>query len=275
LPPEAVPLVRVGHETGTLPAAISKAITAHNLFEPVWQTIVPKIGYVCILPSLAVGIVAFIMLKIVPQFEKIFHDFGMRLPGITRAVIYVCIAAGHWWFLVGAAWLFAISLLFYCMLRYAGWIRWDLPGMAWLTRRRHTAMLLDGVSLAAQQQQPLAKAVMQLAAGYPQRTIARRLWDAYDAIQAGGNELETLYRHGLLGQSDLALLQSALRNGNLAWAAGELADSNRRRMIYRTNAVVQLVFPPIIVAYALAVVSIAAALFVPLVVLIQNLSGPL
>ena len=56
LPPEAVPLVCVGHENGSLGPAVGQAITARNLFEPVWQSIVPKIGYICILPALAVGI---------------------------------------------------------------------------------------------------------------------------------------------------------------------------------------------------------------------------
>ena len=105
----------------------------------------------------------------------------------------------------------------------------------WLARRRHTATLLDGISLAAHQQKPVANAVMQLAAGYPQRKIARRLWAAYDAMQKGADDLDILYRHNLLTEVDLALLQAAQRNGNLAWAAKELADSNRRRLIYRTN----------------------------------------
>jgi type II secretory pathway component PulF len=131
---------------------------------------------------------------------------------------------------------------------------------------------LDGISLAARQQQPLANAVLQLAAGYPQAKVARRLWAAYDDMEAGGDDLETLYRRGLLGKTDLALLQAAQRNGNLAWAARELADSNRRRMVYRTNTLAQLVFPPIVVAYGLAVAMIAIALFLPLAALISKLT---
>ena len=85
LPPEAVPLVCVGYENGSLGPAIDQAIAARNLYEPVWQSIVPKIGYICILPAVAVGIVAFIVLKIMPQFEKIFKDFNLRLPDVTLA----------------------------------------------------------------------------------------------------------------------------------------------------------------------------------------------
>ncbi len=273
VPPETIPLIRVGHDSGSLPAAIDQAIAAHNRLEPAWQTIVPKIGYICVLPFFAVGIIVFIVLSIVPQFQKIFQDFGLPLPAITRDMICVATFAGHWWFLFAPLWLLLIALLFYSMLRYAGWIRWDLPGMAWLTRRRHTATVLDGISLAAGQNQPLANAVMQLAAGYPQATIARRLWEAHDDMEAGGDDLQSLYRRGLLSRTDLALLQAALRNGNLAWAARELADSNCRRLVYSTNTLGQLVFPPIVVVYGITVALIAVALFMPLISLISNLSG--
>ena len=90
-------------------------------------------------------------------------------------------------------------------------------------------------------------------------------------MQAGGDDLECLHRHGLLGKTDLALLQAARRNGNLAWAAGEMADSNRRRFIYRIYALLQVIFPVVIVAYGLLMAAISAAVFLPLVDLIRRL----
>ena len=272
LPPESVPLVRVGYDTGTLPAAISQAIATRNFFEPAWQAIVPKVLYVCILPGMAAGIVAFIVLKIAPQYQKIFKDFGLSLPRLTRWVFANSETTPFLIGLLGAAWLVTTLLAAYVVLRYAGSIRWDLAGTGWLVWRRHTATVLDGLALAAEQQKPFANAVMQMAIGHPRRKIANRLWNAYDRMQGGENDLEALLRVGLLSKSDLALLHTAQRNGNFAWAARELADSHRRRMIYRTYALVQTVFPPVIIVYGLAVVVICAALFLPMIALIQNLS---
>jgi len=50
----------------------------------------------------AVGILVFIMLKIVPQFEKIFKDFNTKLPDITLMLINVSQWVGNWWFLIPA-----------------------------------------------------------------------------------------------------------------------------------------------------------------------------
>ena len=91
-------------------------------------------------------------------------------------------------------------------------------------------------------------------------------------MQAGENDLEALLRVGLLSEADLALLHTAERNGNFSWAAREMADSHRRRLIYRTYAVVQATFPPVIILYGGIVVVICAAMFMPLIDLIQNLS---
>ncbi len=154
--------------------------------------------------------VVFIALRIIPQFEKIFKDFALPLPDITRWVF----AGGHSTTVLisslGAAWLLTAGIGGYLVLRYAGSIRWDLPGVGWLMRRRHAAIVLDGLSLAAERQKPFADAVMQMAIAYPKRKVANRLWKAYDLMEAGENDLEALCRVAVLGQSDVALLKTAL-----------------------------------------------------------------
>ena len=272
LPPEAVPLVCVGHQNGSLGPAIRQAIATRNLYEPVWQSIVPKIGYICFLPAATMGILSFIILTIIPQYEKIFKDFNTKLPDFTVGLLEAC-RSGHLWLLLGAVWLFSAALLAYCVLRYTGSIRWDLPGTAWLLRRRHVGTVLDAVALAAQRQRPLGEALSTLGLAYPQPSIRRRLGAVCDEVEAGGDDLSCLHRHGLLGEADLALLQSARRNGNLAWSAEEMADSNRRRFVYRVYALLQTIFPAVIVSFGLLIATIPIAMFLPLIALIANLSG--
>jgi len=270
LPSEAVPLICVGYENGSLGAAVAQAISSRNLFEPLWQSIIPKIGYICLLPPLAVGIITFIALKIVPQYQKIFRDFGTRLPEVTLDVIYACQWCTQLWPLWGAAWLFLALLFVYAVLRYTGSIRWDLPGMSRLLRRRHTATVLDAIALGSERQRPLGETLSNLALSYPQRPIEDLLRAVCDDLQAGGDDFQCLHAHGLLSRTDLALLQAARRNGNLAWAAREMADSNRRRFIYRVDAVLRVIFPLVIVGYGLIVAAVSAAMFYPLAVIIQS-----
>src|SRR5208283_5254530 len=50
--------------------------------------------------TFAVGILFFIMKFIVPNFQKIFKDFGTDLPPITKLLINISDWVGEWWFLV-------------------------------------------------------------------------------------------------------------------------------------------------------------------------------
>lgn len=271
LPPEALPLIRVGYENGSLGASIRQALAARSACEPLAQSIIPKIGYICFFPAAAVSAMAFLTMRIIPQFEKIFNDFGCRLPWATRLLLGWCKASPPIWLLFVCFSAVSLMLFLYVGLRYIGSIRWDLPGMGYLMRRLDAAVLLEAISLAANRQRPLSDALVPLEQSHPKYRIRSRLKAVRDDMQAGRDEMESLHRHGLIGKTDLVVLWAAKRNGNLAWAAREAAASNRRCFIYRTQALVQLLFPPIILAYALLVVLIAVATFLPLANLIQGL----
>lgn len=58
--------------------------------------------YPIVVVSVAVGILTFIMIKIVPQFKKIFDDFGTTLPPMTEWLIWISNAAVNYWYLIPA-----------------------------------------------------------------------------------------------------------------------------------------------------------------------------
>ncbi len=200
--------------------ALRQAAANRSVCEPVWQVTIPKLCYVCLLPCLAVGLLIFVGIKIIPQFEKIFKDFHTRLPPMTQTLIDV----GHWianyWYITPLPWVLAALrwLLVYLGLRYAGLIGWDLPGTGWIVRRLDTAAVLDALGLAAGRQRPIDQAIAALAECYPKPPIRRRLAAVLAEVRGGADWCRSLRRHGLVRQADLAVLESAGRAGNLPWA---------------------------------------------------------
>jgi type II secretory pathway component PulF len=273
LPPYAVPMVRVGFQTGTLAPALRQAANVHDLHEPVWMALNGKIAYLLLLPACGFMLLTFIMLKIVPSFEKIFKDFGTALPSMTVGLIQLAYFSLNYWFLFLPAYLFGPLLLFYLPMRYFGWTTWDLPGMGRFTRRFDSAQVLDTLALVAGQHRPLPEGIAALAQSYPKEHIRRRLRLVMAEIASGGDWCESLCRHGLMRQPELAILHSAQRVGNLPWALHEMADSVRRRLAYRMQALTQVLFPPIVILLGLVVMFIVVALFLPLLSLITKLAG--
>jgi len=271
LPREAAPMIRIGYESGVLAPALRQAASAQSREDPLWSSLTGKLVYLCVLPWFFLGILSFVMLKIVPSFVKIFADFELQLPGVTRALIATCGFLGSYWPLLGPLWLAAFALLFYAVLRYIGWIRFDPPGIARLLRRRHTAEILDSLSLAAGQGRPLDTVFAALAESYPTKWIRRRLRLACCDLEAGADWCDSLCGRGLIGTADRAVLRSAQRLGNLPWALKEMARSNRRRLAYRLYALVNLLYPVTILIYASVIVFFVVGMFIPLIALIQRL----
>jgi len=268
---EVLPAIRVGYESGALATALRHEATVRNAQAPIWEALAGKLVYLCVLPPFALGVVSFLMLKIVPSYVKIFDDFDAELPAISQSLISVCVfISSYWWLLMPL--FFGVGLLtFYVIVRYIGWTHTDLPGIDRLVRRLHTARILDALSLAARRERPLGGAVADLARSYHVAWIRRRLHAVCRDLDAGRDWCESLHRRGLIRQADRAILQAAQRMGNLPWALREMADSNRRRLAYRLHALIQLLIPPIILFYGAAVMFVVVALFLPLITLVQRL----
>jgi type II secretory pathway component PulF len=272
VPRQLMPIIRVGYESGALAQGLSEAAAAEDKQDAIWGSFSAKMLYVAALPCLGSLLVLFMLVKILPAFQKIFKDFGTPLPPMTQTMMGVTDWAGACWPLLYAVTAIFGLLFLYGILRYLGVPLFDLPGMERLLRRQHATAIMDDLALAVEHNRPLYGVIQSLSECYPKKSIRRRLEDVRFDLEHGGAWCESLFRRGLIRKSDLAVLQAAERAGNLPWALREMADSNRRRLAYRLNVLVQLLFPPAVLCLGAMVLFIVVAMFLPLVNLIKSMS---
>ncbi len=272
LPAYAMPMIRVGSQSGALAPALRQVAAVHNQNAPVFMSMIGKIAYLLLLPWFAVVVLVFVMCWIIPKFTAIFRDFGTSLPPMTKVLIQASYFFVNYWYLFFPFFLLFTWLFVYAVVRYFGWTLWDMPPINRLARRLDSARILDGLALVAGQQRPMAEGIATLAISYPKVDIRRRLALAAFDIEAGGDWADSLARRSLIRRADLAVLQAAQRAGNLPWAMQEMADSARRRVLYRLQAIVQTVFPAAVICFGAMVMFIVVALFLPLISLIEKLA---
>jgi type IV pilus assembly protein PilC len=93
-----VNMIRAGEAGGALEVILRRLSEFMERAEALRRKVKGAMVYPIVVVSVAVGILTFIMIKIVPQFNKIFADFGTTLPPMTEFLINVSnLAVSYWW----------------------------------------------------------------------------------------------------------------------------------------------------------------------------------
>ena len=83
-------MVRVGCESAALAPALRQAASVYNLHEPAYRSVIGKLTYCWLMTAFGLLILVFVGLKILPQFAKIFWEFGAPLPAMTQ-FLFACV----------------------------------------------------------------------------------------------------------------------------------------------------------------------------------------
>lgn len=264
--------IRMGHDSGNLAGAIRDVVERSDTNEALEAQISAKVIYLAIVTFLMSGVAIFVILKIIPAMQKIFSEFGIPLPSITRFLIQLSYMLVNFWFLGLPLLCVAVYVALHYTLRYVGVVEGDMVGTTWLRRRVHTATILDTIGMFAKAERPITDAVAELAEWYPTRGIRRRLVLALADMRGGREWCDALAERNLISLADRALLRAAQRVGNLPWSVAELAESNRRRFATRANAWIQSLFTVTLLGYGGLVCLFFIGNFLPLIKLISSLS---
>ncbi len=263
--------LRMGHDSGNLAKVLRAMLDRSDAHDTVESQIFGKITYLLFLSAIMLQVTIFVMLKIVPAMQRIFEEFGIELPSMTILLIKISYGLVNCWFLGAPFFLFVFWLGLASTFRYMGVGEGDIWGLGWLRRRLHTAEIMETVAMFVDAKRPITEALAGLAHWYPAGNIRRRLALAHADIQQGRAWCESLAKRRLISPADAGLLLAAERVGNLAWASGELADSNRRRYASRATAIVQTAFVVLLLGYGMLVAFFFIANFLPLIKLISSL----
>jgi general secretion pathway protein F len=269
VPRSAALLIRMGSESGNLARGLREAVDSRSRQLPVLRSIAGRIAYLCWMVFVGIGIVGFVMYFIIPKFEAIFNDFGAELPEVTILMI----RSSH--VFVDYTWVPTMAFLAFGIImaiKLLGGGDLSIPIVDRLLARRHTILILRSLVVVVEAGQPISSALFSLGQWYPTSWVRRKLKNAAIDVSRGHEWLDALSSTGLLSSSDVGVLASAQRAGNLAWALRELAETSERRWGYRLQAWTQVGFVLAMLVMGALVFLMAVAYFAPLTTLITRLA---
>src|SRR4051795_12554775 len=82
-----VNMVRAGEAGGALEIILQRLADFLEKAQSLKRKVIGAMVYPGVVITVAVGILTFIMIYIIPKFEKIFKDFKMKLPAMTEMLM--------------------------------------------------------------------------------------------------------------------------------------------------------------------------------------------
>src|SRR5882762_8260032 len=95
-----VNMVKAGEAGGALETILKRLADFKEKSQSLKRRIIGAMVYPCVVILVAVSILTFIMLYIIPKFEKIFKEFGMTLPALTEGLMAVSRWFGKYWYVL-------------------------------------------------------------------------------------------------------------------------------------------------------------------------------
>src|SRR4051794_40400058 len=95
-----VNMVKAGEAGGALEVILKRLADFKEKAQGLKRKITGAMVYPVVVILVAVSILTFIMLFIIPKFEKIFKDFQMELPDLTKALMATSRWFGEYWYVL-------------------------------------------------------------------------------------------------------------------------------------------------------------------------------
>ncbi len=280
VPPFYAALVTAGIRTGRIGEVLA-TLTAHaRSMANMKAIILEALFYPLVVLLLAVVLVGFLLVVVLPRFREIFAEFNMKLPFLTEAMFALGQRPGTLFFLpVGGLVVFFLATRSVLRSTPAGqraWTRrcYTVPLVGTLMRSAQLAAFTDLLSILVHQEVPLTEA-FHLAGEASSDPLLSQLAEQVRAALGQGHPLgEVLRGQGLVPEWVAWMAGLGEQRGQLGEALKQIAEMYRRQVEMRAG-LLRSVLPPllVIVTAGVFVGCFVFALMLPMIKLLEGLAN--
>jgi type IV pilus assembly protein PilC len=233
---------------------------------------------------IAVAIVTFIMVFIIPKFEEIFKDFGVALPALTRFLINVSRwVAGNNTGQTVPGWVYVLfsPLIAWILFKLA---RKSPPGRAvldtlvfWmplfgnLIRKTVTARFTRTLGTLISAGVPILEAILITRDTSGNYVFEKALTKVHDSIREGESFAGPLRESKVCDAIVVNMIDVGEETGDMDVMLLKIADNYDEEVDVAVGGLIKLIEPLLIVFLGGAVGTIVVSMFLPLVAMIESL----
>ena len=273
-----VNMVRAGELGGVLEVVLTRLAEFQEKAQKVKNKVVAAMVYPIIVLLLAMAIMTFLLIFIVPKFETIFHDMlgDKPLPTITLFVISVSsFMQNHWAILlgtmVGVIAIYKLSARTRAGRAVIDRVKLRAPLFGDLIRKTSISRFSRTLGTLVTSGVPILQALNITRETAGNIVIARAISQVHDSVKEGESIVQPLEASGAFPPMVISMIDVGEETGQLPEMLLKIAEVYDDEVDNSVAALTSLLEPIMIVLLALIVGTIVIALFMPLISIISGL----
>ena len=270
-------MIAAGESSGTLSDQLDRLAGLQERQAEMRSKLISALAYPAVLTIVAIGVVAALMIAVVPKVVEQFDDVGQQLPLLTRIVIGISdFLAGYWiaiLLFMGAAVLLVVAALRNQTFR----MKFDgallrLPFFGRLLRDLNAARMARTLATMVAARLPLVEGLRLTARTIANRKLAAATHQMEVDVRGGGSLSGALRKTNMFPPLLVHLTASGESAGQLGPMLAQAADYLEREFDTFTTSALALLEPLIIIIMGAIVAAIVLAILMPILQL-QTLIG--
>jgi type IV pilus assembly protein PilC len=272
-----VNMVKAGEAGGALEVIMQRLAEFKEKSQTLKRKIIGAMVYPAVVITAAIGILIFIMVAIIPKFEKIFREFDLKLPALTQFLIDVSMwCSKYWWciplFPLGLWLLFKLIRLSragnYALDRMTLWI----PIIGRIVEKTVVARTTRTLGTLVASGVPILESLAIVRETANNAVFERMYQRVYESIREGDTIAEPLRESRLVDEMVTNMVEVGEETGDLDTMLYKIADFYDEEVDTAVKSLISLLEPIMIIILGGIIGTIVVALFLPMLGLLEGLS---
>lgn len=272
-----VNMVKAGEAGGALEVILQRLAEFKEKSQSLKRKVVGAMVYPSVVIMVAVGILTFIMVSIIPKFKKIFEEFGLSLPQATKILIDISDWVASYWYVIPLFPLGVYLLIKLIRLTKAGNYALDritlwIPIIGSLVEKTIVARTMRTLGTLISSGVPILEALSIVKDTANNVVFERMFQRVLESIREGDTIADPLRESRLVDDMVVNMVEVGEETGDLDTMLYKVADFYDEEVDTLVKSLISLLEPIMIVFLGGVIGAIVISLFLPLIKLLEGLS---
>ncbi|MEH7375657.1 type II secretion system F family protein [Neobacillus drentensis] len=262
-------LVKAGEISGNLDETLDRLAEHFEKQHYTRQKIVSALSYPIAVGIIAIIVVIFLLVAVVPTFVSMFDDMGGELPAITKFVLSASgFMQSFWWIVV--LMIFAIVFLITYLKKnnqtkyYFDYILLKMPIFGNLLQKAALARMMRTLSSLFSSSVPILQAMSIVEKVVENEVLAKVIRESRDSLEKGRSMTDPMQRHWAFPPLVTQMIAIGEETGALDAMLSKIAEFYEKEVENGTDRLKSLIEPIMIVFLAGLVGTIVTSIMVPM-----------